>query len=295
MLARRYFTVSSLLGLILLGTPVEAQTGALPGPGQPPAQVSHRQAQQALRAAEVAAAEANLKLALTMLARDKAAGVRGPDLDVAQARVELAKAELEVKRALHKETVARPRQASGASEALRRRVQELEKAVAELTEENAQLRQARAKTWAPPAARTEWSMFTLKHLAAADSVKIIRELLGEGKVRLVAFDRTNSVLINGTSPEAKSIEALLVRLDVPGEDAAPRIEWKMYPLKHMQATDCAKIVQELMGKGKLHVVPITRTNSVLAQGQLPDLKTIEALLMRLDVPADKPGRGRAHK
>jgi type II secretory pathway component GspD/PulD (secretin) len=264
-------------------------------PGQPPAQASYRQAQQALRAAEVAAAEANLKLAVTMLARDKAAGVRGPDLDVAQARVELAKAELEVKRAQHKAAAARPRQAPGTSEALQRRVQELEKAVAKLTEENAQLRQARAKPGAPSAARSEWAMFNLKHLAAADSVKIIRELLGEGKVRLVAFDRTNSVLINGTSPDVKSIEALLVRLDVPGEDATPRIEWKMYSLKHVQATECAKIVQELMGKGKVHVVPIVRTNSVLVQGQPTELRAIEAILMRLDVPAEKGRPGRPGK
>ena len=43
------------------------------------------------------------------------------------------------------------------------------------------------------------------------------------------------------------------------------------------------------------VVTRGRTNSVLVQGQPGDLKTIEALLMRLDVPADKHGSDRPRK
>lgn len=73
----------------------------------------------------------------------------------------------------------------------------------------------------------------------------------------------------------------------PGATAAPP-QVVVMTLKHAAAAEAVKIVAQVLGgRSKTSVTADERTNSIIARGSLADVKIIEAILMRLDVPKPK--------
>ena len=101
--------------------------------------------------------------------------------------------------------------------ALEKRLVDLEKQLAALMKEVQSIRKD-LKAQAP---HVEIKIFALKHAEAAHVAHLLQDLLG-GKVgktiRIVADQRTNSLVIHATPEHLRLVEALLTRLDEPAAE-----------------------------------------------------------------------------
>jgi hypothetical protein len=79
-------------------------------------------------------------------------------------------------------------------------------------------RQATTRAEAPPPAVGDFKSFALKSANSVQAIKVIQELLGtDGKrVRLVADERTNQILVQAPPDDLARIEKILFLLDGPG-------------------------------------------------------------------------------
>jgi type II secretory pathway component GspD/PulD (secretin) len=87
-------------------------------------------------------------------------------------------------------------------------------------------------------------------------------------------------------------EVASIRKELKALTAAPATQLKRYMLKHAQADEVAKLLQQVFGKTPtLRLATDGRTNSLLVHGLAEDQQTIEAIITRLDVDASvKPNK-----
>jgi hypothetical protein len=141
-----------------------------------------------------------------------------------------------------------------------------------------------------------YEVLKLKFLNAADFAKTADALLG-GKaagLRIVAEPVTNSVLASGTPKQIDELRRLIVALD--GADAAPGAsetapQTRLLPLKYAKVADMVKLLQDVYGKENksFRTGADERTNSLVLYGPPRQLEEIQALINKLDVPAEKGG------
>ncbi|HXG08724.1 MAG TPA: secretin N-terminal domain-containing protein [Gemmataceae bacterium] len=104
------------------------------------------------------------------------------------------------------------------------RVQELEREVARLKHEVVALKERAGQPDAPPAERAQIKVYTLKKADAIRMTRIIQELFDGGqraRLRVVADERTNSVIAVGHPNDLEVIEAIINRLDLIDPPARP--------------------------------------------------------------------------
>jgi hypothetical protein len=136
----------------------------------------------------------------------------------------------------------------------------------------------------------------LKFLSAVDFAKTADALLGgrASGLRIVAEPITNSVLANGTPKQIEELHRLVVALDV--SDALPgaaetTAQTRLLPLKHAKVVDVVKLLQDVYGKDNknFRAGADERTNSLVLYGLPRQLEELQALVNKLDVPAEKGG------
>ncbi len=70
----------------------------------------------------------------------------------------------------------------------------------------------------------------------------------------------------------------------------------MIRLTNAKSDEIGRILTELLGDGRCRIISDTRTNSLLVQTDDMMLKTITAIIDKIDVPADaSPGNPRRSK
>ncbi len=149
--------------------------------------------------------------------------------------------------------------------------------------------------------KPEFRIFALKNASATEVAKTLQALVGETDktIRIVADEPTNSVLVLGSTDVLATIEAVLTRLDVAVDDDLKNTI-KIYPLKELTAIPTAKVLRELFPAEQYKTLRISvseQTNSLVVSGAVPDLVTIESLILRLESvtkekKAEKPGEKR---
>jgi general secretion pathway protein D len=97
-------------------------------------------------------------------------------------------------------------------------------------------------------------VFPLVHLRADDLSKNLLKLYekrggkpGAEGVKMIADERTNSLVVLASAPVIKKVEALVESLD--REQARPREKVHLYMLENAVAEDLAKVLTQLPGKG----------------------------------------------
>jgi type II secretory pathway component GspD/PulD (secretin) len=97
------------------------------------------------------------------------------------------------------------------------------------------------KSEAPRAPKAEYRVYRLQQVRAAEAARVLDEAFnGRGarvpRLRAIADERTNSVIVSGTAPDLQTLEALLKQIDVPVPDsatAAPVL--RVFRLQHVAA------------------------------------------------------------
>lgn len=139
-------------------------------------------------------------------------------------------------------------------------------------------------------AKPDIRIFPLKNAAAAEMTATLKAVFGgaDKALRIVAEERTNSVIVYGPADVLTSMEAALSRLDVPAENAAAKVEIKVFLLKKLDAAPTVKVLREIFPAEQYKTLRLSvseQTNSVVAAGSTVDLMTVEALIDRLESAA----------
>ena len=125
---------------------------------------------------------------------------------------------------------------------------ELQRAMAEQKAAHAQMAEMAARqqrhVQLPPGSMTK--VFSLRHSQAAESARVLSEILGGQPLRIAVDERTNSLIVMADEETGKMVEALLLRLDQstrdtkrdqPGETLQLRIVWLLDGDLGMPPTD----------------------------------------------------------
>ncbi len=139
------------------------------------------------------------------------------------------------------------------------------------------------------------TIYYLKHAQAGDVERLILALYADtehaAQIKVVADNRTNALLINGSDKIIKEIEELLKVLDAaqvakPEVRVVPIDEIKVFTLKNAAATECVHAINSLQRPG-VQISADARTNTVIATGPKQELEIVEALVMKLDESQNK--------
>ncbi|MEX0717253.1 MAG: secretin N-terminal domain-containing protein [Planctomycetaceae bacterium] len=112
---------------------------------------------------------------------------------------------------------------------------------------------------------------------------------GQVQAAIIPVVKPNAILVLANANDLRTIDALIVELDVPVD---PQTQFEVYPLKHAPATQVATTLQTMYpdqapvaGAGLrplVRVVADGRTNSVIVQAAPRDLADIGLVIRRID-------------
>lgn len=110
---------------------------------------------------------------------------------------------------------------------------------------------------------TEIRIFALQSCRAADTARLLQELISSATFRAVADERSNSVIATGTVEQLQTIEAVLRQLDEPGETPAVR--------EDVSSNEAARLLIQLQDE-----------LTVLQQSTVPQHPKVRQLQARID-------------
>ena len=122
-------------------------------------------------------------------------------------------------------------------------------------------------------------IFTLQHLDAGQAMSVVQKMV-TGKVRVVAEQRTNSVLATGPEHELAMIEALLMKLDRPS--GKPRQGTQVISLKHIGAEKAMKTLVD-MGTVSGVIAADAKRNRLILKGTEKDVRLVQELIRLIDL------------
>jgi type II secretory pathway component GspD/PulD (secretin) len=99
---------------------------------------------------------------------------------------------------------------------LSRRLELVEKQLAALTKEVAELRKRPRPPAAPEPMKAEVRIFPLRNAEAAEVAKTLKELFqghGTSSIRIALHPSTNSLVVRGGGADLETVEAVIVKLD----------------------------------------------------------------------------------
>ncbi|HOI07602.1 MAG TPA: type II secretion system secretin GspD [Deltaproteobacteria bacterium] len=143
----------------------------------------------------------------------------------------------------------------------------------------------------------------LKHADANDMKTLFQPLLTKGSSQLMAYPQSNMLIITDTKSNIKKMIEILKFIDAPGFSE----DFRIFPLTHASAADLSLKLQEILSddrtnrgaqgvrtfgqragvlseRGKAKIIPYERTNSLIVLASAIDMKGVESLVQRLDIP-----------
>src|SRR5262249_33716706 len=130
---------------------------------------------------------------------------------------------------------------------LEKRVAELEKQVARLTDELTALKK-RGQFGAPDkdAEKMQEAAIELKHIKAAEAFRPLRELLGDRDSLSMAVDeKSNAFFVRGTANDLAKVREIVQKIDAAGPAKAdPPPVLKTFTLANVKATEAAKVADQ---------------------------------------------------
>lgn len=177
---------------------------------------------------------------------------------------------------------------------LEQRLAALEQQAAKLLTEIQAIRQvmSASKDTKESALVEDIAIYRLRNVEAGRIVEVLLSILDNEKdLRIIPDAATNSILVRGSALQRKTIEAVLVKLDVEAaNDVSAKTDFQIIMLKRAPAADAAKLLHELFRANrdgvKTSVAADPRTNSLVVQGRVQDLELIRAIVERLDSQPD---------
>jgi general secretion pathway protein D len=145
---------------------------------------------------------------------------------------------------------------------------------------------------APPG--DDLGIYRLKNADAQAVVGVLTQMYGKGKearALIVVEPTTNALLVRARDEDRKAIESLIRYIDEEAKAAPPaqeaRADVHVLRVEKTEAVALAKVLTEVFGKDRAHIVADPATNSLLVRARVEDLKQIVTLVRELDVPSKK--------
>jgi hypothetical protein len=141
----------------------------------------------------------------------------------------------------------------------------------------------------------DFHTYRLRHTSAGEAARVLNELFNspngrEGRARIVADPRTNSLLVVAAPADLVTVEALLNKIDVEGsEKGAGAPELRIFALKRCEPdAGLEATLRMLVGdpRGSTRFVLDRARRQVLIYGDRNTLDLVEALLTRLEDAAE---------
>ncbi len=157
---------------------------------------------------------------------------------------------------------------------------------------------------------TDIEVYTLKHAAAAEVVRIMEALrqretqadpqaMGAGAAVLVADERTNSILISGDKSERLGIRAIITHLDTPldtggnthvvylryakAKELVPVLTGLGESLEKEQQGGAAKVPAPQVGRSPITIQAHEDTNSLVITAPPDLLRSLKGVITQLDI------------
>lgn len=137
--------------------------------------------------------------------------------------------------------------------------------------------------------KNQQTVYQLKHARAEPIAKLLTHTIPDFKI--LADSRTNSVIVSGPANAKASIKLIEDWINAT-DKASPAAQMiKAFTLQNVSAAEAQAAVTDLFGveKAAIRFSSDPRTNSLIAVGSEDALKTVETILLSLDVsPAKQP-------
>jgi Bacterial type II/III secretion system short domain len=139
----------------------------------------------------------------------------------------------------------------------------------------------------------DFTVLPLKKMSALEAAKVVQDLLGTGsskRMRVIADNRTNSLLVSGSVRDAALVNRLIELLDV---DRRKQQEQRIVAVVELQNAvpdkgleEALQLLMDTYGNGGFALDP--RRHAVVVQGDEQAIKAARELIARLDQPQEKP-------
>lgn len=154
----------------------------------------------------------------------------------------------------------------------------------------------------------------LKYINAGDFQKTFDRVIKSKSGQLVAYEKTNSLIITDLGSSVERISRIVEELDKPGFEE----QLAVIPIKNAKAKDIAELIDKIINKGEDEnkrrsfrpasrfnrgdekdeslslVSPDDRTNSIIVVGNSQGISRIRKLVNQLDYPLDAADAGTVH-
>lgn len=154
----------------------------------------------------------------------------------------------------------------------------------------------------------------LKYINASDFQKTFERVIKSKSGQLVAYDKTNSLIITDLGSNVERISRIIAELDKPGFEE----QLSVIPIRNAKAKDLADLIEKIINKGETKgksrrfrsnsrfnknnskneslslVSPDERTNSIIVVGNSEGINRIKKLVAQLDYPLDASESGTVH-
>ena len=149
----------------------------------------------------------------------------------------------------------------------------------------------------------------LKYIDADDVSKTFDKVIKSKSGQVIAYEKTNSLIVTDLGSSVDRISRVLEELDKPGFEE----QLKLIPIKHAKAKDMADLIDKIINKdqdkkkstfrpasrfGQAEktealslVTPDERTNSIIVVGNSQGIQRIQKLVAQLDYPLDPSDAG----
>ncbi|MDA7977583.1 MAG: hypothetical protein MPJ50_02295 [Pirellulales bacterium] len=134
-------------------------------------------------------------------------------------------------------------------------------------------------------------VFALVNANCRQVVEIMERLLDVDRMSLAVDQRTNSILVRGSSENVQVVEALISHLDREiGNDTEANqqggTEFTVVNLEFTSAEETAALVEQAAIGMPLNIVADSRRNALLIRGDAAAVEFVKTILDSLDVPGD---------
>ena len=141
----------------------------------------------------------------------------------------------------------------------------------------------------PPDKGGEVRILPLKHAKAADTLQVLRELLGpraskQGTIGLGIDERTNTLIISASQLDAQSIERVVGALDAPAPEVQQQQEFQIIRLSRAAADkQLERMLQMIIGERTgVRIAVDPASNVVLVRGTKEAIEAVRRAVVRLD-------------
>ena len=130
----------------------------------------------------------------------------------------------------------------------------------------------------------------VQHGSARDMAKMIEQLFGKNVVTTTYDERTNLLMMVGSSEHLAMARKMLAQLDQASAAASASVPVMIVPLEGVSARELAKTLGRLFDKKTLTVTPDEQANALVLSGTSDQLTKARQLISQFDTTANVPRR-----